>query len=144
MSKINLWKIYNLKDSYESEWSTCEHCGRLIKNVCELETEDKKVYRVWSWCVKTLLSLDWSDYWKNKEIEKQINDYFSMLRDIKKAEKIVYNDYFFWLKLVNKKGEKTTKLYYMTKVQNIDRHNWEYNNSDDTNCIASMNKYLLQ
>lgn len=91
---INLGKTYDLIDKYQlDEWNyaQCDHCGRPIKNICEIESEDKQIYWVWSQCVKKLLELDWSDYWKNKEIEKHINNYFNWLRLIKKAHLINAN-----------------------------------------------------
>ena len=63
-----------------------------------------------------------------------------MVRDIKKTE----NDYFFWVRVKDEKGKIKTKLFYTNKAKNIDKSSWEYNNSDETNCIVSMNKYLLK
>lgn len=145
MKNLNLGKTYDLIETFEAnDYSTCDHCWRVIRYICVIKSEDGKTYNVWRGCVKKLLELDGSDYWKNKEIQKKVNKYFSMLSDIKKAEKIVYNDYIIGLKLKKKDWTYTTKFYYTRDVKNIDKSKWEYNNTKDTDCLASHTKYLLK
>ena len=142
MKNLNLGKVYNLLETYKEEWNFCEHCGRGIRNVCVIENENKKTFKVWSQCVKNILELDGSDYFKNREICKQINKYFAMLLVFKKASKIVYNDCFVGVKLKNKKWDIKIKFYFLKQCKNVDKKNWEYNNTSDTDCFAAMDKYL--
>ena len=126
---LNLWKTYELIECYktlEGEYLTCSHCGRIITNIAIIESEGKK-YNVWSGCVKKLLELDGSDYWKNKQIEKEVNDYFKICNLFSKAYKVKYWEWENPLGAIHyeQKDQKKTKVFSVNKFLKYKSDIWQ-------------------
>jgi hypothetical protein len=57
IGNLPLDKKYKIVDFYVNEYSQCENCGKVIKNIFVIQDEDGKQFEVGSECVKRFESL---------------------------------------------------------------------------------------
>jgi len=151
MEKIQ-WKSFEIIEIFidKNNEERCEHCWKKIKNVCIIKNDLGQVFHTWKTCFQKIIDENKVNKDDKKNLEWITKKNFNLLKEIKKAKGIFYNEQYFILFYWKKDWIAKSYTYEFDDYKEINfekliekdnkQEKWHFSNSKDS--ILELLKFM--